>query len=125
MKVITANRLLDGDVVWLGENDVWVERVTLARTFDGKDDVAEGLSIGAAGRKRPEGRWRLRDGCNHRRRCHRPGTLARTYPGERSDHPSSTWKTGSGRFRLTPEHRAFCWKRPKMLGHYRSDQLWA
>ncbi|CTQ64763.1 DUF2849 domain-containing protein [Roseibium alexandrii] len=51
MKVITANRLLDGDVVWLGENDVWVERVTLARTFDGKDDVAEGLSIGAAAEK--------------------------------------------------------------------------
>jgi hypothetical protein len=51
MKVITANRLLDGDVVWLGENDVWVERVTLARTFDGKDVVAEGLSIGAAAEK--------------------------------------------------------------------------
>ena len=51
MKVITANRLLDGDVVWLGENDVWVERVTLARTFDGKDAVDEGLSIGAAAEK--------------------------------------------------------------------------
>ncbi|WP_420338782.1 DUF2849 domain-containing protein [Roseibium sp.] len=51
MKVITANRLLDGDVVWLGENDVWVERVTLARTFDCKDAVAEGLSIGAAAEK--------------------------------------------------------------------------
>ncbi len=51
MKVITANRLLDGDVVWLGENDVWVERVTLARTFDCKDDVAEGLSIGAVAEK--------------------------------------------------------------------------
>ncbi|MGS4885431.1 DUF2849 domain-containing protein [Roseibium sp. MB-4] len=51
MKVITANRLLDGDVVWLGENDAWVERVTLARIFDGKDAVAEGLSIGAAAEK--------------------------------------------------------------------------
>ncbi|MEM9634254.1 MAG: DUF2849 domain-containing protein [Pseudomonadota bacterium] len=47
MKVITANRLLNGDVVWLGENDTWVERVTLARTFDGKEAAAEGLEIGA------------------------------------------------------------------------------
>ncbi|MEL7527192.1 MAG: DUF2849 domain-containing protein [Pseudomonadota bacterium] len=46
MKVITANRLLNGDVVWLGETGSWVERVTLARTFEGKDQVAEGLSIG-------------------------------------------------------------------------------
>lgn len=54
MKVITANRLLDGDVVWLGENNTWVERVTLARTFDGKDAVAEGLAIGAQAEKNQE-----------------------------------------------------------------------
>lgn len=48
MKVITANRLLDGDVVWLGENGDWVERVTLARIFEGKEAVAEGLELGAA-----------------------------------------------------------------------------
>ncbi|GAB4518856.1 MAG: DUF2849 domain-containing protein [Roseibium sp.] len=47
MKVITANRLLNGDVVWLGENGTWVERITLAKTFDGKDAVAEGLAEGA------------------------------------------------------------------------------
>lgn len=46
MKVITANRLLNGDVVWLGENGNWVERVTLASTFEGKDQVAQGLAIG-------------------------------------------------------------------------------
>lgn len=54
MKVITANRLLNGDVVWLGDNGVWVERVTLARTFEGKDAVAEGLEIGAAAEKNQE-----------------------------------------------------------------------
>jgi hypothetical protein len=54
MKVITANRLLNGDVVWLGENDIWVERVTLARTFEGKDAVAEGLEIGANAEKNQE-----------------------------------------------------------------------
>ena len=47
MKVITANRLLNGDVVWLGQDDDWVERVTLARVFDGKEAVGEGLAIGA------------------------------------------------------------------------------
>lgn len=54
MKVITANRLLDGDVVWLGENGSWVERVTLARTFEGKDDVADGLAQGATAEKNQE-----------------------------------------------------------------------
>lgn len=54
MKVITANRLLNGDVVWLGENGNWVERVTLARTFEGKDQVAEGLAIGQQAEKDQE-----------------------------------------------------------------------
>ncbi|WP_421981492.1 DUF2849 domain-containing protein [Roseibium sp.] len=54
MKVITANRLLNGDVVWLGENGNWVERVTLARTFEGKDQAAEGLAIGQQAEKDQE-----------------------------------------------------------------------
>lgn len=54
MKVITANRLLNGDVVWLGENGSWVERITLARTFEGKDQVDEGLTIGQAAEKNQE-----------------------------------------------------------------------
>lgn len=54
MKVITANRLLNGDVVWLGESGSWVERVTLARTFEGKDQIAEGLSIGQQAEKNQE-----------------------------------------------------------------------
>ncbi|MFN3248256.1 DUF2849 domain-containing protein [Roseibium album] len=54
MKVITANRLLNGDVVWLGENGSWVERITLARTFDGKDQVAVGLAIGQEAEKNQE-----------------------------------------------------------------------
>jgi len=54
MKVITANRLLNGDVVWLGENGSWVERITLARPFDGKDQVAEGLAIGQEAEKNQE-----------------------------------------------------------------------
>ncbi|MCK7610570.1 DUF2849 domain-containing protein [Roseibium sediminicola] len=51
MKVITANRLLNGDVVWLAEGGAWVERITLASTFDGKDAVAEGLAEGAEAEK--------------------------------------------------------------------------
>lgn len=54
MKVITANRLLNGDVVWLGENGSWVERITLARTVEGKDKVDEGLAIGQAAEKNQE-----------------------------------------------------------------------
>lgn len=54
MKVITANRLLNGDVVWLAEDGSWVERVTLAETFEGKDAVAEGLARGAEAEKSQE-----------------------------------------------------------------------
>lgn len=54
MKVITANRLLNGDVVWLAENGAWVERITLAKVFEGKDAVAEGLAEGAEAEKAQE-----------------------------------------------------------------------
>lgn len=54
MKVITANRLLNGDVVWLGDNRSWVERITLAKVFEGRDEVADGLSQGAEGEKNQE-----------------------------------------------------------------------
>ncbi|WP_310621495.1 DUF2849 domain-containing protein [Flexibacterium corallicola] len=30
MKVITANRLLDGEVVWLGDDNAWVEVISQA-----------------------------------------------------------------------------------------------
>ncbi|WP_269583733.1 DUF2849 domain-containing protein [Roseibium sp. Sym1] len=54
MKVITANRLLNGDVVWLAKGGAWVERITLARTFEGKEAVAEGLAEGAEAEKNQE-----------------------------------------------------------------------
>lgn len=43
MHVITANRLIDGEVVWLGSNERWVETVETADTFAAKDDLAAGL----------------------------------------------------------------------------------
>jgi len=51
MKVITANRLLDGDVVWLGAGSAWVERITLAEVFEGKEAVEGALAIGAQAEK--------------------------------------------------------------------------
>ncbi|CTQ44746.1 MULTISPECIES: DUF2849 domain-containing protein [Stappiaceae] len=51
MKVITANRLLNGDVVWLAENGSWVERITLAKVYDGKDAVAAALAEGLEAEK--------------------------------------------------------------------------
>ena len=51
MQVITANRLLDGEVVWLAEGDNWVETLAGARVFEGKDAIAEGLALGAAAEK--------------------------------------------------------------------------
>jgi len=43
MQVITANRLTDGEVVWLAANGAWVESVAAAATFEAKSDLAAGL----------------------------------------------------------------------------------
>ncbi len=44
--VVTANRLRDGRVVWLGGGGIWSERVGDAAIFDGAG-VAAGLSAAA------------------------------------------------------------------------------
>jgi hypothetical protein len=47
MKVVTANRLLDGEVVWQGADGTWVELLSLARVLEGKDQVEEALELAA------------------------------------------------------------------------------
>lgn len=47
-QVITANRLTDGTVVFLGADASWVERIGAARIFDGAEQATAGL---AAARK--------------------------------------------------------------------------
>ena len=43
MHIITANRLIDGEVVWLASGERWVESVEAADSYDTKTDLAEGL----------------------------------------------------------------------------------
>lgn len=45
MKVITANRLLDGEVVWLGQGGDWVETLAGAKVLEGKDEVAAEMEV--------------------------------------------------------------------------------
>jgi sulfite reductase (NADPH) hemoprotein beta-component len=45
--VITANRLLDGQVVWLGTGESWVESLLQARVSAG-EAAAEALALGHA-----------------------------------------------------------------------------
>ena len=47
MKVVTANRLLDGEVVWQGADGAWVELLSLARVLEGREEVAEALELAA------------------------------------------------------------------------------
>jgi hypothetical protein len=47
MKALTANRLIDGEVVWLGRTGDWVETLDLARVIETKDGEDEALDIGA------------------------------------------------------------------------------
>ncbi len=45
MKVVTANRLLDGEVVWQGADGIWVELLSLARVLEGKDELTDALAL--------------------------------------------------------------------------------
>ncbi|ADZ71955.1 DUF2849 domain-containing protein [Polymorphum gilvum] len=47
MKVVTANRLIDGEVVWQAEDGAWVERLDLARVLGTKEAVAEAMALAA------------------------------------------------------------------------------
>ncbi len=39
MKIVTANRLADGEVVWLGAGDRWVDQCRFARIFRDNEDI--------------------------------------------------------------------------------------
>ena len=43
-QVVTANRLFDGAVVFLGVDQSWVERLDRAAAYDSKDAVEAGLA---------------------------------------------------------------------------------
>lgn len=40
MKILTANRLSDGEVVWLAEDRTWIERIAGAAIAHDKDEEA-------------------------------------------------------------------------------------
>ena len=46
-QVLTANRLIDGEVVYLGPDGSWVEELAAARLFDSKVDAEASLAVGA------------------------------------------------------------------------------
>ena len=47
MKVITANRLLDGEVVWLDKNGDWAPDLAAALLLDDRQDIAAALALAA------------------------------------------------------------------------------
>ena len=48
LQTITANRLSDGIVVFLGSHDRWVERISEARVFEGAEAIAAATAVGEA-----------------------------------------------------------------------------
>jgi hypothetical protein len=48
LQTITANRLSDGIVVFLGSHDRWVERISEARVFEGAEAIAAAEAVGEA-----------------------------------------------------------------------------
>lgn len=54
MKVITANRLLDGEVVWLGPDGKWVEVVGDARVFEDPSELQQVLQSETVSEERQE-----------------------------------------------------------------------
>ncbi|KZL09486.1 hypothetical protein PsAD2_04088 [Pseudovibrio axinellae] len=49
MKTITANRLVDGDVVWLGRNGDWVEFVEAAWILNSEEEMRAAEEFAKAG----------------------------------------------------------------------------
>lgn len=47
-QVLTANRLVDGEVVYLADGDAWVERLPQARLLQSKAEGEAALKIGVA-----------------------------------------------------------------------------
>jgi hypothetical protein len=52
LQVLTANRLIDGEVVYLAPNGAWVETLEAARVFDSKADAEASLVVGAEAERR-------------------------------------------------------------------------
>jgi len=48
LQTITANRLADGIVVFLGSHDRWVERIAEARVFEGAEAIGAATAVGEA-----------------------------------------------------------------------------
>ncbi|WP_321342725.1 DUF2849 domain-containing protein [Breoghania sp.] len=46
-RIVTANRLADGEVVWLGHNDVWVETIESARLLEDEAALEAGNAAAA------------------------------------------------------------------------------
>ncbi|WP_428699659.1 DUF2849 domain-containing protein [Stappia sp.] len=46
MKALTANRLIDGEVVWLGRAGQWVETLDGARLLESAEAIAEAEALG-------------------------------------------------------------------------------
>lgn len=45
MKILTANRLLDGEVVWLGSKNTWVSDVNFASILESDEELEMALSF--------------------------------------------------------------------------------
>ena len=46
LQVLTANRLIDGEVVYLAPDGAWVERLEGARLFEAKAEAEASLEVG-------------------------------------------------------------------------------
>ncbi len=54
MKVVTANRLTDGEVVWLGAQGVWAEMLNEAEALSTKEAEQKALDLAHASADRQE-----------------------------------------------------------------------
>jgi hypothetical protein len=52
LQVLTANKLVDGAVVYLAPNGAWVERLDEAQVFETKADAEAALAIGTEAERR-------------------------------------------------------------------------
>jgi hypothetical protein len=52
LQVLTANRLIDGTVIYLAANGAWVENLDEARVFETRPDAEAALAVGTEAERR-------------------------------------------------------------------------
>ena len=99
MKILTANRLTDGEAVWYSASQGWAEMIGDAEIVSDKAGEARLEAAGQAALAGRPGRRRQPDRRRAQGRRHHADAAARTHPRRRPDQPHGSRQAGARKTR--------------------------